>query len=212
MISGMPHDPGQFLAFALSGWTTTWPTQLLALIWLAWLASWVAASFWSGQTKKHVMTLESGRYRIPILVGALLFTPVTGRLLGEQSLWQFGNLGVYILAAVTVAGISFTWWARIHLGRFWSNAITHKEGHRVIDTGPYGFVRHPIYTGLIAGMLATGIAVGTVTAMLGAVLISFGMWQKARMEEGFLTTELGADAYGSYCRRVPMIIPFLSQR
>jgi protein-S-isoprenylcysteine O-methyltransferase Ste14 len=208
----MPHDPGQFLSFAFSGWTTTWPTQLLALIWLAWLASWVVASFWSGQTKKHVMTLESGRYRIPILVGGILFTPWTARVLGETPVWQFGNLGVYILAAVTLAGISFTWWARIHLGRFWSNAITHKEGHRVIDTGPYGFVRHPIYTGLIAGMLATGVAVGAVTAMLGAVLISFGMWQKARMEEGFLTTELGADAYGSYCRRVPMLFPFLPQR
>jgi len=208
----MPNDPAQFLTSAFSGWTTTWPTQLLALIWLAWLASWVAASFWSGQTKKHVMTLESGRYRIPILVGAILFTPVTGRLLGEQPVWQFGNLGVCLLAAVTIAGISFTWWARIHLGRFWSNAITHKEGHRVIDTGPYGFVRHPIYTGLITGMLATGVAVGTVTAMLGAVLISLGMWQKARMEEGFLTTELGADAYGTYCHRVPMLVPFLPQR
>jgi protein-S-isoprenylcysteine O-methyltransferase Ste14 len=58
-------------------------------------------------------------------------------------------------------------------------------------------------------MLVTGVAVGTVTAMLGAMLISVGMWQKARMEEAFLTAELGADAYGSYCRRVPMLIPFL---
>jgi Isoprenylcysteine carboxyl methyltransferase (ICMT) family len=208
----MPHDPTQWFAFAFSGWTTTWPTQLLALIWLAWLASWFAASFWSGQTKKHVMTLESGRYRIPILVGGILFTPGTGRLLGESPLWQFGNLGIYVPAAITVAGISFTWWARIHLGRFWSNSITRKEGHRIIDTGPYGLVRHPIYTGLITGMLATGVAVGTITAMLGAVLISFGMWQKARMEEGFLTAELGAEEYGSYSRRVPMIFPFLPQR
>src|SRR6266550_9637846 len=208
----MPHDPGQFLSFAFSGWTTTWPTQLLALIWLAWLASWVVASFWSGQTKKHVMTLESGRYRIPILVGGILFTPWTARVLGETPVWQFGKLGVYILAAVTLAGISFTWWARIHLGRFWSNAITHKEGHQVIDTGPYGLVRHPIYTGLIFGMLVTGVAVGTVTAILGAVLISLGMWQKARMEEGFLTNELGAEAYGAYRRRVPMIVPFMPSR
>ena len=69
------------------------------------------------------------------------------------------------MAGLTLAGIAFTWWARIHLGRFWSNAITRKEGHRVIDTGPYGLVRHPIYTGLIGGMLATGVAVGTVTAI-----------------------------------------------
>src|SRR5882757_1765769 len=162
--------------------------------------------------QKHVMTLESGRYRIPILVGGILFTPGAGRLFGESPLWQFGNLGIYVPAAITVAGISFTWWARIHLGRFWSNSITRKEGHRVIDTGPYGLVRHPIYTGLITGMLVTGVAVGTITAMLGAVLISFGMWQKARMEEGFLTAELGAEEYGAYSRRVPMIFPFLPQR
>ena len=128
---------------------------------------------------------------------------------GEKPLWQFGSVGIYVLACLVLAGISFTWWARIHLGRFWSNAITRKEGHQVIDTGPYGLVRHPIYTGLIFGMLVTGVAVGTVTAMLGAVLISLGMSLKARMEEGFLTAELGADAYGSYCRRVPMLIPFL---
>jgi protein-S-isoprenylcysteine O-methyltransferase Ste14 len=209
MVRGMLNDPGQLLTFVLSGWTSTWPTQLLAIIWIAWIVSWVVASFWSGQTQKYVMTRESLRYRLPILVGAILFVPWTGKVLGERPLWLFGNLGIYLLAVVTLAGISFTWWARIHLGRFWSNAITHKEGHRVIDTGPYGLVRHPIYTGLITGMLATGVAVGTVTAILGAVLISLGMWQKARMEEGFLTAELGEDAYGSYCRRVPMLIPLL---
>jgi protein-S-isoprenylcysteine O-methyltransferase Ste14 len=205
----MQQDPGQWFAFVWSGWTATWPTQLLAIIWILWVISWVVASVWSGQTKKHVMTADSLRYRIPILLGAILFLPWTGRVLGEKPLWQFGSFGIYVMAILTLAGISFTWWARIHLGRFWSNAITHKEGHHVIDTGPYGLVRHPIYTGLIAGMLATGVAVGTVTAILGAVLISLGMAQKARMEEVFLSAELGAEEYGSYRRRVPMLIPFM---
>jgi protein-S-isoprenylcysteine O-methyltransferase Ste14 len=208
----MLHDSSQILAFAWSGWTATWPTELLALIWIAWLVSWIVASLWSGRTQKQVMTRESQTYRIPIFAGAILFTPWTEHVLGEKPLWHFGNAGIYVLAALTLAGISFTWWARIHLGRFWSNAITRKEGHRVIDTGPYGLVRHPIYTGLIGGMLATGVAVGTVTALLGAMLISFGMWQKARLEEGFLANELGADAYGSYCRRVPRLVPFLRPR
>lgn len=208
----MFDDPGQILAFVGGGWTSTWPSQLLALIWIAWLISWVVASFWSGQTQKHVMTWDSRTYRLPILAGAILFTPGIAKVLGEKPLWHVGNVGTYFFAALTVAGISFTWWARIHLGRFWSNAITRKEGHRVIDTGPYGLVRHPIYTGLITAILSTGLAVGTVTAILGAMLISLGMWQKARMEEGFLTNELGADAYGPYCRRVPMLIPFLRRR
>jgi len=205
----MLNGPREIIEAVFSGWLVTWPTSLLSLIWLAWVTSWVVASFWSGRTKTHVRTRDSWVYRLPILLGAIMLLPPTGRLLGATQLYHPGNTGTYVLAIVVLLGISFTWWARIHLGRFWSNAITHKEGHRIIDTGPYGLVRHPIYTGLITGMLATGIAVGTVTAILGAILISAGMWQKARMEEVFLMTELGADAYGSYRRRVPMLIPFL---
>ena len=208
----MSHDANWPLAFIWSGWTTTWPTELLALIWIAWLISWAIGAFFSARTEKHVRTWDSRAYRIPILAGAILLTPWTAELLGEQPLWNPGNTATYVLAVLTLAGTLFTWWARIHLGRFWSNAITRKEGHRVIDTGPYGLVRHPIYTGLIGAMSATAIAVGTVTALLGAFLIAIGLWQKARMEEGFLTSELGADAYGPYCRRVPMLIPFLRPR
>lgn len=200
-----------FLAIFGSGWNATWPMQLLALIWIAWLVSWVVGSFFSGRTEKRVMTGNSLAFHLPIIVGAVLMTPWTAQILGERPLWNVGKGAIYLLEGLTVAGTLFTWWARIHLGRFWSNAITRKEGHRVIDTGPYGLVRHPIYTGLIGAMLATGIAIGTITALLGTLLITFGLWRKARMEEGFLTTELGADAYGAYCRRVPMLIPFLPQ-
>jgi protein-S-isoprenylcysteine O-methyltransferase Ste14 len=205
----MPSHPGEIYDAILSGWIVTWPTKLLALIWLAWVVSWVVASVWSGRTKTHVPTLDSWVYRLPILLGAILLSPWTAGALGEKPLYDLGNIGTYVLAVVLLLGISFTWWARIHLGRYWSNAITHKEDHRIVDTGPYGLVRHPIYTGLILAILATGLAVATWTSLLGALLISFGEWQKARMEEGFLTAELGPEMYGPYCRRVPMIVPFL---
>lgn len=208
----MSFDFSKLLSVAWGGWTTTWPTELLALIWLAFLTSWVGASFWQGRTKKQVMTLESQRYRLPILVGGILYTPFIAEVMGWKPLWVLGNTGITIAVVLSVAGIAFAWWGRLHLGKFWSNTITHKEDHRVIDTGPYGIVRHPIYTGLIFGMLVTGIAIGLVTTILGAILISLGMWQKGRMEEVFLSKELGEDAYGAYCRRVPMIIPFLSPR
>ncbi|WP_339035197.1 isoprenylcysteine carboxylmethyltransferase family protein [Bradyrhizobium symbiodeficiens] len=208
----MSFDFSKLLSVAWGGWTTAWPTELLALVWLAFLVSWVGASFWQGRTKKQVMTLESQRYRLPILIGGILYTPWVAQLLGWKPLWVLGNTGIYIAAILSAAGIAFAWWGRLHLGKFWSNTITHKEDHRVIDTGPYGIVRHPIYTGLIFGMLVTGVAIGLVTTILGAILISLGMWQKGRMEEVFLSKELGEDSYGAYCRRVPMIIPFLSPR
>jgi protein-S-isoprenylcysteine O-methyltransferase Ste14 len=205
----MPSRPGEISDAIFNGWIVTWPTRLLALIWLAWIVSWVVASFWSGRTKKHVRTRDSFVYRVPILLGAVLFSPWTARALGETRIYDPGNFGTYALAIVVLLGISFTWWARIHLGRFWSNAITQKEDHRIVDTGPYGLVRHPIYAGLILAILATGAAVATWSSLIGALLISFGQWQKARMEEVFLAAELGPEAYGPYCRRVPMIVPFL---
>jgi protein-S-isoprenylcysteine O-methyltransferase Ste14 len=70
------------------------------------------------------------------------------------------------------------------------------------------FVRHPIYTGIITAVLATAIILATLPALAGAALISYGLWLKARAEERFLMIELGRDSYGSYCRRVPMLIPF----
>ena len=195
-----------------SGWLATWPTQLLALIWIGWLVSWIVGSFWAAPIAKRPVTWRARAHRLPIIIGGLLLTPWIAQLLAERPLWNLGNGGTYALAVFMVAGLLFTWWGRIHLGQFWSNEITRKEGHRVIDTGPYALVRHPIYTGLIAAILATGLAVGTATAILGAVLISFGLSVKARAEENFLTSELDASAYESYRRRVPMLIPFLPHR
>jgi len=73
-------------------------------------------------------------------------------------------------------------------------------------------VRHPIYTGLIIALLATAVTEATPVALLGAVLIALGLWVKARAEERFLLSELGPEAYESYRRRVPMLVPFLPHR
>jgi len=79
----------------------------------------------------------------------------------------------------------------------------------VIDTGPYGLVRHPIYSGITLASIATAALRGTASAWLGAAVMTLGWYVKARMEEGFLREELGEDAYDAYARRVPMLIPRL---
>jgi protein-S-isoprenylcysteine O-methyltransferase Ste14 len=191
---------------------TIQPSLVLETIWIAWLISWVAASFWSNRARTRAATLETWRYRAAMIAGGILLVPVTGPLLGEKPIWEINRAGMYALAVVMLAGLSLTWWARIYLGPLWSSTITRKEDHKIIDTGPYAFVRHPIYSGLMIALVATAIAEGTLTALAGAALIIFGVWLKARTEERFLLTELGPEIYGAYCRRVPMLIPFLSRR
>jgi protein-S-isoprenylcysteine O-methyltransferase Ste14 len=109
--------------------------------------------------------------------------------------------------AVVLAGLLFTWWARVHLGRLWSSSVTRKADHHVVDTGPYGIVRHPIYTGIILASLATAGMRGTALAWLGAGVMTTGWVIKARLEEEFLRDQLGTETYGEYARRVPMLVP-----
>ena len=184
------------------------PSVIFAVIWIGWLVSWIIAGFWTNRTEKTATTWDVWAYRALIVAGAVLLLHTTRRVLHEPRLWHVGFTGAYILAGVTLAGILFAWWARVHIGRLWSGSITRKVDHHIVDTGPYRLVRHPIYTGLILSIIATAAAQATVTSVFGAALIACGFWLKAKIEERFLTAELGAETYGSYRRRVPMLIPF----
>ena len=129
----MLSQAGEIRETILNGWIGTWPTALLAIIWLAWVVSWIMASFWSGRTKTYVPIWNSLIYRLPILLGAILLSPWAAGAIWEKPLYKPGYVGTFMLAAVVLLGISFTWWARIHLGRFWSNAITRKEDHSIVE-------------------------------------------------------------------------------
>jgi protein-S-isoprenylcysteine O-methyltransferase Ste14 len=191
---------------------TIHPNQVLEFIWIGWLISWIAASFWSTRPQKRAGTLETWTYRAVMIAGGILLAPWTGPLLGEKPMWEISYGGAFALAAVMLAGLLLTWWARIYLGPLWSSVITRKKDHRIVDSGPYAFVRHPIYTGLVIALLATAAAEGRATALAGAALVIFGVWLKARAEERFLTAEFGAEIYASYCRRVSMLIPLPHRR
>jgi protein-S-isoprenylcysteine O-methyltransferase Ste14 len=188
------------------------PRVVFAVIWVGWVVSWLAASFWTARTQKRAGASLTSSYRVLLGVGAVLMTPWAARRLGAAPLWNAGEAGSYLLAATALAGFAFTWWARIHLGRLWSSVITRKEGHRIVDSGPYALVRHPIYTGLIAALVASAIVEATPTALGGAALLIAGFWVKARGEERFLAAELGAETYEAYRRRVPMLQPRLWRR
>jgi protein-S-isoprenylcysteine O-methyltransferase Ste14 len=188
------------------------PNEAFAVIWIGWLLSWMTASFWSSRTEKRVATRETWIYRAAIFTGGGLMTPWVAQVIGESRICEVRDDVAYGLIAVMLLGLLVTWLARIHLGRLWSSAITRKERHRVVDTGPYAFVRHPIYTGIITALVATAAVEATLAALVGATLICSGLWLKARAEERFLMIELGPDDYRSYCRRVPMLIPFLWPR
>ena len=185
------------------------PQLAINYLWLIWFVSWIAAAFWSDRSTKRPPLGSELLYRVVTFVGAVfLFAFVSRSYRGTLSMWSLDRTAEWALVGFAVVGFLFCWWARLHLGRLWSGWVTKKADHRIVDTGPYGIVRHPIYTGLLLAALATAILKGTVYALIGALLMGLGFWIKARLEERFLCQELGADAYDAYRRRVPMLVPF----
>ena len=184
------------------------PSVLVRSLWLAWLITWWAAAFWSNRTVGRPALGRQLLFRAFVVVGAvLLFGLNTSGRGGASVLWKPGFIAAAPFVVATLAGFVFTWWARLTIGKLWSSGVTRKAGHRVVDTGPYGLVRHPIYTGLIVSAFATAFVPLTPMTLVGAALISFGFVVKARLEEQFLRGELGPDAYAAYARRVPMLVP-----
>jgi len=181
---------------------------LFPLFWTTWAVSWIAAAAWSSRTVQRPPGSEIWPYRVMLTLGVVMIVGQTSQFLGVPKLWDVGRAGATILAFLTLPGFVFAWWARIHLGRLWSGSVARKEGHRIIDTGPYAIVRHPIYTGLIASTLVSAIAVGTIVSLLGIGAMILGFWLKARLEERFLVQQLGPQAYNAYCHSVPMLLPF----
>ncbi len=200
---------------------TIGPDFAIHLAWVAWLFSWWFAAWWRKRAAKRPPVLQEITHLAPTVLGAgLLFsthapladptrqTLNNARALFEPiRLWETPLEAAWLCFALVVVGFLFCWWARLHLGSLWSGNITIKEGHRVVDTGPYRLVRHPIYTGLILATFATAAEKATVLSFAGAGLIFFGFWIKAGFEERFLRAELGREAYDAYARRTPMLIP-----
>ncbi len=184
-------------------------------LWIAFIATWNIAMIWTAKARSRGAAGLSLAYLAGYVVGfGLLFAAAFGRvghLLPPGALtplWTGGMAGDAALIAVEGVAFAFAWWARIHLGRLWSGMLTLRDGHRVVDTGPYRLVRHPIYTGFIGASWTLALLVATPAALVGAVVLTVVMTVKARTEEALLRREIGRNDYDAYARRTPMLVPF----
>ena len=182
------------------------PALAVAVLWLGFAASWIAAMVWSSRVEKRIGLGREIAYRVVLIAGGVLGAIPAHGYNGVLRLWYLPYQAVWPTVGLILLGFLFSWWARIWLGALWSGQVTKKADHRVVDTGPYAIVRHPIYTGILLAVYATAALKGTVLGLAGAAVITIGLWMKARLEEGFLREELGP-GYDAYRKRVPMLLP-----
>src|SRR5579863_9819900 len=131
-----------------------------------WILSWLIAAVWANRTERRPQLRVELGYRIMQAV-AIVLLAVPLHCAWAIRLWRLNRTGAWACVTLVAVGMAIAWWARIHLGRLWSGHITRKADHKIVDTGPYAMVRHPIYTGILLALAATAVLKGTLTALLG---------------------------------------------
>ena len=183
--------------------------HLFHFMWLGWVAYWWAASFNVKATARREPLQSRLSHIVPLTIAvALLWLPESPiEVLGKRFL-PVAVGPFWIGAVLTLAGLLFTVWARVHLGRNWSGTITVKQDHDLITSGPYRFVRHPIYTGLLLALIGFALARGEWRGVVALGLAFAAFWRKLRIEEQWMREQFGG-AYEEYSRRVAALIPFV---
>jgi protein-S-isoprenylcysteine O-methyltransferase Ste14 len=135
----------------------------------------------------------------------LLFIPIpglTGRFVPDTLATAAIGLGIQI------GFVLFYFCGRLYLGRMWSGAIKIVDDHRLIQSGPYRFLRHPMYTGMLGMCVGTAVVSGQYHALIGVAIAVLAYARKIRIEERILCDEFG-DAYATYRRRTSALVPWL---
>jgi protein-S-isoprenylcysteine O-methyltransferase Ste14 len=183
-------------------------TFIITASWLVFGVVWLILS----RNTKASVRIESRTSRIahllPLAISFVLLTePSSGALPLLRQRFVADMLWIATLgAALTVAGVALAIWARLTLGRNWSATVMQKSGHELITSGPFRYVRHPIYTGMLVAMIGPALAVGEWRGVVAVAISWLALWRKYRLEERYMV-ELFGSQYQEYRKRVPALIP-----
>jgi len=203
-------------ALPLAAWPAEWNLSaerafhLCGQAWFLWGMWWLLMAFFSKSTKRRENPWQRLEHVLPTALGFVL-------LFRDQ--WRPAWLNRVVFAdlpalsalavVVTVVGLLFAAWARLALGGNWSGSITIKKGHQLIRRGPYRFIRHPIYTGMLVALVGTAVAQQQVRGLVAVVVVLLAFYRKACREESFLSEEFG-DSYVEHRQHTGMFLPRLS--
>jgi protein-S-isoprenylcysteine O-methyltransferase Ste14 len=179
----------------------------ITVLWLVWLVYWCVAAIGTKATRRQESVGSRLLHIVPLAIGiVLLASPhaaagwLAVRFLPRSLAWFW--LGFALVAA----GLGVAMAARVWLGGNWSGTVTLKQDHELIRGGPYRWVRHPIYTGLLLALMGSAIAMNEWRGLIGVALITLALLRKIVVEERFLTEQFGDD-YRRFRAAVPALIP-----
>jgi protein-S-isoprenylcysteine O-methyltransferase Ste14 len=182
--------------------------SLFVLMWGGWFTLWNVMAHRVKEAAQSESAFSRLSHVVPLLIAAyLLAARAPLPLLNER----FAPIAIWLAAlgaALTFAGLAFSIWARFTIADNWSSYVELKRDHELIVEGPYRWVRHPIYTGLLLAFIGSALAVGEWRGLLAVAIVAASFWRKLKLEEAIMRLEFG-ETYVRYAARVPALIPFV---
>jgi protein-S-isoprenylcysteine O-methyltransferase Ste14 len=172
----------------------------IAVAWIVFWVYWLASAF-------GVKEGRASRRRVPLNGLSVLAVILLLRVFRSGSLVVHSPVLGAVGAVVFASGLTLAVWARVHLGRNWGMPMTQKAEPELVTSGPYRFVRHPIYSGLLAGLLGTALVTDLIGLVIVAVLGGY-FYYSASVEERNLLATFPA-AYPAYRSSTKMLVPFV---
>ena len=173
----------------------------IAIAWGVFWIYWLVSAFGA---KRSI----TNRRRLPVTAATALVVFILVRVVrGGSTLAVHSPVVGAIGAALFASGLLVAVWARVHLGRNWGMPMTQRTEPELVTTGPYQFVRHPIYSGLLLGLVGTALATDLLGLIL-AVLLGVYFYYSASVEEKNLIATFPT-AYPAYRTATKMLIPFV---
>ena len=179
--------------------------NIVILIWIVFVVYWFVSAIGVKQNIKGGSWARSAVYRIALVVMVVA-------LLQASSSWQVYayrfNFDVQLAGTILCAiGIGIAIWARRYLGRNWSGTPSIKKDHELGTSGPYRFVRHPIYTGMFLALFGSALVAGVVWFVIFLVFTVMFFF-RIPVEERYMM-QLFPDQYPAYKKRTKALIPFV---
>jgi protein-S-isoprenylcysteine O-methyltransferase Ste14 len=189
--------------------------SILGWLWVAFFLAWLVLALFNKKASRSAP--GRGRawgFRLAVIAAAVMLAqlrrhegPGWGAALGRVLSAHAGLGGQWLGVGLSFLGFAFAFWARVHLGRNWGIPMSLRQDHELITSGPYAYVRHPIYTGILLAMLGSALAMGSFWLVLFALAFLYFLIS-ARTEETMMLGQF-PQAYPAYRRRTRMLIPFV---
>jgi protein-S-isoprenylcysteine O-methyltransferase Ste14 len=175
-------------------------TTAIIIIWTAFWGYWLIAAFAAKESARPRRTRAPG-----LVIAFIAFVLI--RVFHWTTLAVHSPVVQAVGAALLLAGLALAVWARVYLGRNWGMPMTQRAEPELVTSGPYAYVRHPIYSGILLAILGTALATNLYW-LIGVVLLGAYFAYSATVEERTLATTFPT-SYASYRTRTKMLVPFV---